>query len=246
VTALVHVDRVVKLFGDLRVLDEVSFRVEEGETVGILGPSGCGKTTLLRVVLGLESADGGTVSTSLERSGYLPQEVLLFPWKTVMENAALPLEIGGVRRDVRRARVREELPRFGLEEFADAYPHALSGGMRQRVALLRAVLTGSRALVLDEPFGALDTLTRHHLQNWLLGLLRELDRSLVFVTHDLDEAVALSRRILVLSRRPARVVGDVPITLDAHERADRLGRATLAARDRVLALLEGGDRRAGE
>ncbi|MEN6368452.1 MAG: ABC transporter ATP-binding protein [Thermotogota bacterium] len=241
---LVDVDGLEKSFGDLRVLGRVSFRVDEGEIVGILGPSGCGKTTLLRVLLGLESADAGVVATRLERAGYLPQDVLLFPWKTTMENAELPLELHGVRRDVRRARIRQELPRFGLEEFADAYPHEMSGGMRQRVALLRAVLTGSRTLVLDEPFGALDTLTRHRLQDWLSSLLEELDRTLLFVTHDLDEAVSLSRRVVVLSHRPAHVVGEVTVSLTRAERSNRLGRRVLAARDQVLSLLERGDEHA--
>ncbi len=241
---LVDVDALEKSFGDLRVLGRVSFRVDEGEIVGILGPSGCGKTTLLRVLLGLESADAGTVTTRLERAGYLPQDVLLFPWKTAMENAELPLELQGVRRNVRQARVRQELPRFGLEEFADAYPHEMSGGMRQRVALLRAVLTGSRALVLDEPFGALDTLTRHRLQDWLSSLLEELDSTLLFVTHDLDEAVSLSRRVVVLSQRPADVVGEVAVSLTHAERSDRLGRRVLMARDHVLSLLERGEEHA--
>jgi putative hydroxymethylpyrimidine transport system ATP-binding protein len=241
VSPCVDVDDLRKSFGDLLVLDGVSFRIDEGEAVGILGPSGCGKTTLLRILLGLEVPDAGTVASNLERAGYLPQDVLLFPWKTVMENAELPLELQGVRRDVRRARVREELPRFGLAEFADAYPHEISGGMRQRLALLRAALTGSRALVLDEPFGALDTLTRHRLQDWLSSLLEDLDRTLLFVTHDLDEAVTLARRVLVLSRRPAHVVGETAVPLDRQERSDRLGRAAVAARDRVFSLLEEGD-----
>lgn len=242
--SLVDVDGLEKSFGDLRVLGHVSFRVDEGETVGVLGPSGCGKTTLLRVLLGLESADAGRVVTRLERAGYLPQDVLLFPWKTAMENAELPLELRGEGREVRRSRVRRELPRFGLEEFADAYPHEMSGGMRQRVALLRAVLTGSRALVLDEPFGALDTLTRHRLQDWLASLLEDLDRTLLFVTHDLDEAVSLSQRVVVLSQRPAHVVGEMAISLTREERSDRLGRRVLLARDQVLSLLERGEEHA--
>ncbi len=241
---LVYVDGLEKSFGDLRVLGRVSFRVDEGETVGVLGPSGCGKTTLLRVLLGLESADAGRVGTRLERAGYLPQDVLLFPWKTAMENAELPLELQGMNREVRRGRVRQELPRFGLEEFADAYPHEMSGGMRQRLALLRAVLTGSRALVLDEPFGALDTLTRHRLQDWLTSLLEDLNRTLLFVTHDLDEAVSLSRRVVVLSQRPAHVVGEMAVSLTREERSDRLGRRALLVRDQVLSLLERGEEHA--
>lgn len=240
-TSLVEVAHVEKSFGALRVLDDVSFVLAERDVVGILGPSGCGKTTLLRVLLGLETYDRGTVTGSLDRAGYLPQDALLLPWKTVIENAELPLQIQGVERDIRRARVREALPRFGLQGFANAYPHEISGGMKQRAALLRAVLTGSRALVLDEPFGALDSLTRHRLQDWLSDLIAGLGQTLLFVTHDLDEAVALSHHVIVLSRRPAVRVGEASIALGSDDRTDRLGTRFLAARDRLLALLRKGE-----
>lgn len=238
--SLISASRLAKRFGDLEVLRNVSLAVGEGEFVGLLGPSGCGKTTLLRILLGLESHDAGHVSAPLVRAGYLPQEGLLLPWKTVLGNAVLPLEVQGVAPEERRSRARELLPAFGLEGFEKSYPHEISGGMRQRAALLRAVLAGGQALVLDEPFGALDTLTRHRLQDWLADLARRLGRTVLFVTHDLEEAVVLSERVMVLSPRPAVVLGEEAIALSLSERHDRLGRLFLSARDRLLGRLREG------
>jgi len=227
-----------KRFGDLAVLADVSLTIARRDVVGLLGPSGCGKTTLLRILLGLETYDSGDLSTPLHRAGYLPQDALLLPWKTVLGNAELPLQLQGVPAAERRRRVREALPDFGLEEFAGLYPHEMSGGMRQRAALLRAVLTGSEVLVLDEPFGALDTLTRHRLQDWLADLTGRLDRTVLFVTHDLEEAVVLSHRVIALSARPAVALGEESVDLSLAARRERLGRDFLAVRDRLLALLE--------
>ena len=236
--SLLEVSGVSKSFGRLRVLRDISLRIEEGEAIALLGPSGCGKTTLLRVLLGLERPDKGRIEPVLGRAGYLPQGALLFPWKTVLDNIGLPLRIRGTDRASTYARVRQQLPQFGLEGFENAYPHQLSGGMRQRVALLRAVMTGSPVLVLDEPFGALDTVTRHRLQTWLAGLIEGLDRSMLFVTHDLEEAVALAERIIVLTDRPATVLGERQVRLSTDERAQRLGRSFTAARDTLLGLIQ--------
>jgi len=239
VTIRLAAHAVSKRFGDLEVLRDVSLTLAGRETVALLGPSGCGKTTLLRILLELENADGGSVTGTLDRAGYLPQGGLLFPWKTVTENAALPLRLRGVGRRDRLAAVAEHLPAFGLSGFETAYPHALSGGMKQRVALLRALLTGSPVLVLDEPFGALDVLTRHRMQEWLAELIGRLDRSLLFVTHDLEEAVMLAERVVVLSERPASILGERAVTLTIEARSDRLGAPFLAARDGLIALIYG-------
>ena len=241
-TDLLAIRDVSKRFGDLEVLRGVSLHLGQRERVALLGPSGCGKTTLLRILLGLEAADTGKIEGRLDRAGYLPQGGLLFPWKTVIENAELPLQIRGVDRTERRAAIAEQLPAFGLDGFETAYPHELSGGMQQRVALLRALTTGSPVLVLDEPFGALDVLTRHRMQDWLAELLERLDRTMLFVTHDLEEAVALAERVVVLTDRPAKVLGDRSIKLTPSERTGRLGDPFLAARDRLLSLIrEGSD-----
>ena len=239
--SVISARHLTKRFGDLAVLADVSLTIARKDVVGLLGPSGCGKTTLLRIFLGLETYDSGELSPPLHRAGYLPQDALLLPWKTVLGNAELPLQLQGVPAAERRKRVREALPDFGLEEFAGLYPHEMSGGMRQRAALLRAVLTGSEVLVLDEPFGALDTLTRHRLQDWLADLTQRLDRTVLFVTHDLEEAVVLSHRVIALSARPAWVLGEEPVDLPLAARRERLGREFLAARDRLLALLERAD-----
>jgi ABC-type nitrate/sulfonate/bicarbonate transport system ATPase subunit len=236
--SVISARHVTKRFGDLAVLADVSLEIARRDVVGLLGPSGCGKTTLLRILLGLETYDDGELSTPLHRAGYLPQDALLLPWRTVLGNAELPLQLQGVPAAERRRRVREALPDFGLEEFAGLYPHEMSGGMRQRAALLRAVLTGSEVLVLDEPFGALDTLTRHRLQDWLADLTGRLDRTVLFVTHDLEEAVVLSHRVIALSARPAVALGEESVDLSLAARRERLGRDFLAARDRLLALLE--------
>jgi ABC-type nitrate/sulfonate/bicarbonate transport system ATPase subunit len=236
--SVISARHVTKRFGDLAVLADVSLAIARRDVVGLLGPSGCGKTTLLRILLGLETYDSGELSAPLHRAGYLPQDALLLPWKTVLGNAELPLQLQGVPAAERRRRVREALPDFGLEDFASLYPHEMSGGMRQRAALLRAVLTGSEVLVLDEPFGALDTLTRHRLQDWLADLTERLDRTVLFVTHDLEEAVVLSHRVIALSARPAVVLGEELVDLTLAARRERLGREFLAARDRLLTLLE--------
>lgn len=238
--SLVSASHLAKRFGMLHVLEDVSLKVDDGEVVGILGPSGCGKTTLLRILLGLETYDAGSVQTLAQRKGYLPQEGLLLPWKTVLGNVELPLALQGLPAGERRRRARELLPEFGLEGFERAYPHQISGGMRQRAALLRAVLAASPILVLDEPFGALDTLTRHRLQDWLAELARRREWAILFVTHDLDEAVVLAERAVVLSARPAIVLGEEEIAIPSTERRERLSRPFLAARDRLLARLEGG------
>jgi ABC-type nitrate/sulfonate/bicarbonate transport system ATPase subunit len=199
----------------LPVLADVSFAVAEGEFVALIGPSGSGKSTLLDVVAGLIDPEAGEVLLGgqavptpkrLGRSAYMHQRDLLLPWRTALDNAALGLEVTGVGRRRARAAVRARLAEFGLEGFAGAYPAQLSGGMRQRVAFLRTVLAGQPLLLLDEPFGALDALTRAAMQDWLLDLLARERRTVVLVTHDVEEAAFLADRVVVLSARPARVV----------------------------------------
>jgi ABC-type nitrate/sulfonate/bicarbonate transport system ATPase subunit len=226
-----------KRFGELEVLRSLEFTLHPGESLAILGPSGCGKTTLLRILLGLEPADAGSISRVLDRAGYLPQGSLLLPWKRVIENLELPMQLRGVGRTQRRASIRSHLPTFGLEGFEQAFPFELSGGMQQRVALLRAVIAGAQTLVLDEPFGALDTLTRNRLQEWLADIVEQISCSMLFVTHDLDEAVVLSHRILVLSERPASVVGQLQPELTTDDRTNRLSSAFLDARSALVELV---------
>lgn len=235
-TAL-KVTGLAKRFGDLEVLHNIDFTLGEAESLAILGPSGCGKTTLLRILLGLEAADAGSFSPTLDRAGYLPQGSLLFPWKRTMENIELPMQLQGLAREERRSRIRSHLSIFGLEGFESSYPFELSGGMRQRVALLRAVMAGARTLILDEPFGALDTVTRHRLQDWLAGVIEQLACSVIFVTHDLEEAVVLSHRVLVLSERPASILGVLKSELSSQDRVDRMSSKFLHTRSALVDLI---------
>jgi len=195
--------------------------VAEGEFLTIVGPSGCGKSTLFNMIAGLLAPDpggvlrldGAPVASPLGRVAYMPQRDLLLPWRTVLDNAILGLEMQGVRRAEGRRRAREVLPLFGLQGFEDFYPFALSGGMKQRVALLRTFLFESDIMLLDEPFGALDALTRGILQEWLAGICAAYRRTILFITHDVEEALFLGDRVLVLTARPARVKLELPLPL---------------------------------
>lgn len=226
-----------KRFGELQVLRDIDFTLNEAESLAVLGPSGCGKTTLLRILLGLEAADAGSFSQPLDRAGYLPQGSLLLPWKRVIENIELPMQLQGMAREERRSKIRSHLSTFGIEGFESAYPFELSGGMKQRVALLRAVMAGAHTLILDEPFGALDTVTRHRLQDWLAEVIGQLARSMIFVTHDLEEAVVLAHRILVLSERPASILGQLKPELSSRNRIDRMSSKFLHARNALVDLI---------
>jgi ABC-type nitrate/sulfonate/bicarbonate transport system ATPase subunit len=202
----------------VQALADISFHVDRGEFLTIIGPTGSGKSTLFNILAGLLEPDTGSMVFEDDRPArshvaYMPQRDLLLPWRRVVDNAALPLEIAGVPRAQARERVTGELPAFGLEEFAEAFPSELSGGMRQRAALLRTVMIGRPALLLDEPFGSLDAITRREMQDWLLSLHRRLGRTVLFITHDVDEAVYLADRVIVLSRRPGRITRELAVPL---------------------------------
>lgn len=205
--------------GGVRILDGVDLGVAPGEFVALIGPSGAGKSTLLNQLAGLETPDEGVIELDdapLTRPGsvsYMPQSDLLLPWRSVEANVALGLEATGTPRRAARKKARQALVHFGLEDFAEASPWSLSGGMRSRVALLRTALLGREVLLLDEPFGALDALTRRGLQEWLIGVRDELAATIVLVTHDVDEALLLSDRVVVLTKRPARIALDLPVDL---------------------------------
>ena len=199
-------------FGPVEAVRDAHLSVSEGEFLALLGPSGCGKSTLLNAIAGLLEPDSGEIAfrdiESRNRLGhlaYMPQRDALLPWRTIIENAVLGLEVHGVDRKVARNRARELLPRFGLDGFGDHYPAALSGGMRQRAAFLRTVLSEQPIMLLDEPFGALDALTRRAMQEWLLDLWNELNRTIIMVTHDVEEALLLADRVAVMTARPGRI-----------------------------------------
>jgi NitT/TauT family transport system ATP-binding protein len=230
---LLSVERVCKSFGgvsgraDLEVLRDIRFDVAAGEIVSIIGPSGCGKTTLLHILHGLEPATSGAVVLSGARvtgpsvsSAIVFQGFNLFPWLTVERNVAFGLEVARVAPAECVERTRRFVGLIGLEAFARHYPHELSGGMQQRVGLARALALDPDLLLLDEPFGALDAITREALVREIATLLAETPRAAVFITHSMDEAIMLSDRILVLSQRPARVLEEVGVHLGRPRRPD--------------------------
>ncbi|MCY3568288.1 MAG: ABC transporter ATP-binding protein [Chloroflexi bacterium] len=223
---MLHVEGVGKRFGSderaVVALEDVSLSVADGEFAALVGPSGCGKTTLLNLIAGLEDVDEGRIVVDgetpsaedrLTRFGYMPQQDLLFPWRTVLENVSLGLEVQGVPNREARSRAAELFPQFGLGGFEDRRPHELSGGMRQRASFLRTYLLGRPFLLLDEPFGALDAITRGQLQAWLAETWNRIGGSALLVTHDPHEAVALSDRIFVMSPRPGRIVNVLEVDL---------------------------------
>ncbi|WP_305094481.1 ABC transporter ATP-binding protein [Prescottella sp. R16] len=208
---IVALSSVTKSFGPRRVLDGIDLTVRPGEFVSVIGPSGCGKSTLFAVVAGLETADTGTATAPT--CAHMPQKDLLLPWRSILDNTTLGLEVQRIPRKQARARAAALFPRFGLAGFEDARPHELSGGMRQRAALLRTVVQDRPVLLLDEPFGALDSLTRTEMQTWLQDVWLQDRWTVLMITHDVREAVFLSDRVIVLSDRPATVRRDVVVDL---------------------------------
>ncbi|MFC4103673.1 ABC transporter ATP-binding protein [Paenibacillus xanthanilyticus] len=214
--------------GTKHVLENISFHVKAGEFVSIIGPSGSGKSTLFHLIGGLERPtsgeirmDGQCVTGERGRIAYMPQSASLLPWLTVRTNIVMALTIAGTERGAAEAQTSEWLARVGLAGEADAYPDTLSGGMQQRVSFLRALLSPQRLMCLDEPFGALDALTRLHMQTWLLSLWEADRRSVLFVTHSIEEALLLSDRILVLSPSPAIVAKEIEVPF-ARPRSEAL------------------------
>jgi ABC-type nitrate/sulfonate/bicarbonate transport system ATPase subunit len=221
----------------LKALENVDLHAGTGEFVSIIGPSGCGKSTLFNIICGLLEPDEGHVlldGQAVQRRtgavGYMPQKDLLLPWRSVLGNVILGPELQGEDLGASRREAGELLPLFGLEGFADAYPALLSGGMKQRAALLRTFLTHREVLLLDEPFGALDALTRIDLQEWLLDVWAQFRKTILFITHDVDEALFLSDRVYVLTPRPGRVKMALAVPLP------RPRRRTVAASPEFAAL----------
>jgi ABC-type nitrate/sulfonate/bicarbonate transport system ATPase subunit len=215
--------------GQTPVLDGLSFDIRAGEFVSIVGPSGSGKSTTLGVLTGEIQADSGTIdvggrsdTAGASEFAWMPQSDSLLPWRRTIENATLGLEITGADRAAARAAVEPLIEPFGLKGFERAWPHELSGGMRQRVALLRTVALGRPLLLLDEPFGALDALTRSQMQVWLEGVWREFGWTVLLITHDVREAVLLSDRVLVYSQRPARIVEQIEVNLSRPRRPEMI------------------------
>jgi putative hydroxymethylpyrimidine transport system ATP-binding protein len=188
-----------------QIFEQVTIDVKAGEFVSIIGASGSGKSTLFKLISGLLEPTHGEIQINgqkhrnrLGKVGYMPQRDLLLPWRTVLDNVLLPVEVMKENKQQKISEIHEWLSRFGLAEYEKAFPHEISGGMRQRVAFLRTILTGHDLLLLDEPFGALDSLTKRNMHSWLLELLGDLKKTIVFITHDLEEAILLSDRIYLI------------------------------------------------
>jgi NitT/TauT family transport system ATP-binding protein len=222
-----------KTYGGVAALDGVTLSVDAGEAVGLVGPSGCGKSTLLRLIAGLDAPDRGRIAVAgaedgpgrLEHCALMPQADLLMPWRDAVGNASIALENAGVGRGEARARAAELFAELGLDGFERARSWELSGGMRQRVAFARTLLAGKPVLLLDEPFGALDSITRSEMQDWLAGAMRALPRTAVLVTHDLDEALRLCDRVIVLTARPGRVACELDGTGPAQPAREQAAEA---------------------
>ena len=206
--------------GPVRALAGVDLAAAPGEFVTLIGPSGCGKSTLFNLIAGLEGPDSGAITLDgdaaaprLGHVAYMPQKDLLLPWRTTLDNVILPLEVRDVPRAEARRRALALFPHFGLDGFESSYPATLSGGMKSRAAFLRTILADGRLLLLDEPFGALDALTRAGLQEWLLGVWERERRTVLFITHDVDEAIFLADRVYAMSPRPGSIAlaAEVPL-----------------------------------
>jgi len=250
-TASLNVRGVGHAFAELTALDRLDLTVPAGEILAVVGPSGCGKSTLLELIAGLRDPDRGEIEVGglsdaagrLERCAYMPQTDCLLPWYSAIDNAGLALRNRGLTRSAARARAAEPFAEFGLAGFEEAHPAELSGGMRQRVAFLRTLLSEKDVLLLDEPFAALDAITRGELQAWTREVMAADRRTVVLVTHDVEEALYLGSRVAVMSGRPGRVVELV----DSPERTggDRAAAVTApeftALRQRILTLLTGPD-----
>ena len=224
--ALINVDQVVKTFpGDQTpVVDHVSIRVARGELVALIGPSGCGKSTVLNMIAGLIRPSGGRIALGEPetRISYVFQRPRLLPWRTVRRNVAFSLEQTDISRPERKRAVEAAIRRVNLEGHEDKYPHQLSGGMQQRVAVARGLAIEPGLLLLDEPFGALDALTRSYMQEELLGIVRGSGTTALLVTHDIDEALLLGDRILVMSSRPGKIKHELRVPFGSERSLDAL------------------------
>lgn len=231
---------------EFKSLDSIDLKVNDGEFLCILGPSGCGKSTILRLIAGLDNPSNGEIIMDDKvivgpdhKRGMVFQEYSLFPWRSVIENVAFPLEMKGVPEEERNKIAEDYLKIVGLENFKDSKPHELSGGMKQRVAIVRSLAGDPEVLLMDEPFGALDIQTRNQLQKDLLKIWEDKGKTIIFVTHDIDEAIFLGDRVVLLSKSPGKIAKIFEV--DMERLRDRLDPKFLQIRQEIMAMLESGD-----
>lgn len=216
---ILKVSNISKSFGDRTIIKDINLTLEKGELISLLGVSGSGKTTLFNSISGIDTPDSGTVELSGKditgqpgHISYMLQKDLLLPYKKIIDNVSLPLLLSGVKRKDARAQAKKHFAEFGIEGTENKYPAELSGGMRQRAALLRTYLASDGVALLDEPFSALDTITKHSMHSWYLSVMEKIDLSTIFITHDIDEAIILSDRVLILSGSPGNITDEIVIS----------------------------------
>ncbi|MBQ3137385.1 MAG: ABC transporter ATP-binding protein [Clostridia bacterium] len=240
--SLLRAENITVSFENVRIIEDISLSVAEGETVSLLGVSGAGKTTLFNVLSGLYAPDEGKIYFDGEditgkagKISYMLQKDLLLPHKKVIDNAALPLVIRGMAKKEAREKAESHLREFGLEGTGNKYPHQLSGGMRQRVAFLRTYLASEKAALLDEPFSALDSITKSAIHRWFLSVMKEIKLSVLFVTHDIDEAILLSDRVFLLTGKPGKITEEIIIDLPG-EKSERnpMSREFIAYKEEII------------
>ncbi len=210
---------VSKSFDEMEILRDINIEVKEGELVSILGPSGSGKSTIFNILTSLISSDNGEVEVSGDLS-YMYQKDMMVPWKKVIDNIGIPLIFKGDSKKNSREKVKKHIDEFGLSGFEYKYPWQLSGGMKQRANFLKTYLTSNDIMLLDEPFGALDSMTRRKMQKWLLDLTKKMNSTILFITHDIEEAILLSNRIYVISEKPAIIKGEIEVNLPIERNED--------------------------
>ncbi|GAA0764325.1 Taurine import ATP-binding protein TauB [bioreactor metagenome] len=210
---------VSKSFDEMEILRDINIEVKEGELVSILGPSGSGKSTIFNILTSLISSDNGEVEVSGDLS-YMYQKDMMVPWKKVIDNIGIPLIFKGDSKKNSREKVKKHIDEFGLSGFEYKYPSQLSGGMKQRANFLKTYLTSNDIMLLDEPFGALDSMTRRKMQKWLLDLTKKMNSTILFITHDIEEAILLSNRIYVISEKPAIIKGEIEVNLPKERNED--------------------------
>lgn len=217
------------------LLKDISLSLKKGEFLSIVGSSGCGKSTIIKLVAGIEKADSGTIKS--ESTGYMPQKDLLLPWRTVLDNILLPVEISKQNLKVEKEKALEYLKKLKLDEYQNSFPNELSGGMRQRVSFLRTLFTQGEILLLDEPFSALDMITKEQLQKWLLEILNDFKKSVIFITHDINEAIFLSDRILVCKNSPLDSFEEFKISSQIKNSPDEI----ITLKEKILKIIKGGE-----
>lgn len=218
------------------LIENISFSLEKNEFLSIVGSSGCGKSTIIKLIAGIEKAVKGTISG--KKTGYMPQKDLLLPWRTVLENIILPYEINRKNKKEAVKKAVGYLKKVDLEDYKDKLPQELSGGMKQRVSFLRTLLTDGDILLLDEPFSALDAITKEYLQKWLLETLKKFDKSVIFITHDINEALFLSDRILVCKDKPLTTFDEFIVPKDKEKAEHKLKEI----KNRILDIIRGENR----